>query len=95
MKTAIQEVHWMFSATMDAHSFKRYGPAGWRSAIRAIKAEVKDDRHVEAFLRSKHMRWASDASDRPHGSETGDTIRSYIAEHPECVGKAELDALTY
>ena len=40
-----------------------------------------DERETEAILRSKHMRWAADMSDRDYGSNDTSTLAKYLERY--------------
>ena len=91
------EVEGIMHATSDAYSFDRYTEAGWRECIALLMDEYGADRpRVEAFLMSKHMRWAGDMEPRDdveHGDYDGETLRSYLAKWPEYASPAALTDL--
>ncbi len=80
--------------TSNAYSFFRYGGTGWNGAIRLLKGMGLNDREVEAFMRSKHTRWAGDGDcKRTYGNYNGRTIASYIKRDPSAISKKTLDNL--
>ncbi|MGW8178895.1 MAG: hypothetical protein ACWGQW_09060, partial [bacterium] len=63
----------------DAYSFDAYGESGWRGAITALVNMGLNDLQIEAFMRSKHTRWAGDSDEkRKYGHYNGNTIREYM-----------------
>lgn len=63
------------ASTQDAYSYDRYGINAWTSATKYLLSRGLTDRQVEAFLRSKHTRWAMDwAGDRGKGK----AVQNYI-----------------
>lgn len=80
--------------TSDAYSFDRYGETGWRGAIRVLRSHRLEDVEIEAFLRSKHMRWAADMDrdygKRNYGRHNGQTVSEYITRNEWVICKDEL-----
>ena len=90
MKTTIE----IFAKTTDAYSFSRYSGSGWKSAIRVLKSYDLNDEQVEAFLRSKHMRWAADGDEkRRWGKYNGNTLKDYFKRYPKFATKKEVNTL--
>lgn len=84
----------MSEKTQEAYSFPRYGASGWNGAIRVLRARGMNDLEVEAFLLSKHMRWAGDCDEtRRYGKFNGQTVKNYIENPRHNVDQKELDAL--
>jgi hypothetical protein len=80
--------------TIGAYSFDRYGQSGWNGAIRVLKSKGMNDLEIQAFLRSKHMRWAADSDDkRTYGHFNGQTVKEYIENTRNRIDQAELDLL--
>jgi len=73
--------------TEDAHSHDRYGPTSWRMCVRFLLIRGLDGDQAEAFLRSKHMRWAADE----HGSASGRALRKYVIERDHLRGPGWLE----
>ena len=88
------EVEGIAHATADAYSFERYGcEKGWRECIEVLLEHATDRLQVEAFLRSKHMRWAADMEMRDgvdYGDFDGETLRAYIRQNPKVVSENVL-----
>ncbi len=80
----------MAERTEDAYSFNRYSESGWRGAVKELRKHIKDERGIEAWLRSKHMRWASDNCDRGYGKHNGSTVAEYIERFPKTVSDKEI-----
>lgn len=77
--TTAKTVQEMLDETDNAFSFDRYGESGWRGAIKVLRKRGLNDLEVEAFLRSKHMRWAGDRDEkRPYGKCNGQTVEEYL-----------------
>ena len=84
----------MSAKTEGGYSFDRYGQSGWNGAIRVLRSKGMNDREVEAFLLSKHMRWAGDCDEkRNYGSYNGQTVKAYIENYKNRIDQNELDAL--
>ena len=84
----------LFEKTESAYSFNRYTESGWRGAIRVLRQHGMNDREVEAFLRSKHMRWAGDMDEnRGYGYLNGTTVSEYIKRDPSAISQSKLDEL--
>lgn len=82
----------MAEKTEDSYSFNAYGQSGWNGAIRVLRARGMNDLEVEAFLRSKHTRWAGDSDcTRRYGAFNGKTVEEYLAK--TTVSQADLDDL--
>lgn len=64
-------------ASADAYKADCYGEAEWVNCARELLSRGLTDLEVEAFLRSKHMRWAEDFS----GECTVKGLRSYLAKN--------------
>ena len=80
-------------ATADAYSHDRYSEEGWKECIHVLLQRTDDRLEVEAFLRSKHMRWAGDMEMRDgvdYGDLDGVTLTQYISKNPAAVSKDEL-----
>ena len=67
--------------TSNAYSFPNYGMTAWRMCTRYLLARGLDSEQVEAFLRSKHMRWAADEAGNRYGHASSVGLRTYIAYH--------------
>jgi len=66
--------------TRSGYSYDRYGISGWNGAIKVLINERLSDEQIEAFLLSKHMRWAGDADNkRKYGTCNGQTVKEYLA----------------
>lgn len=64
----------------DAYSTDRYN-GGWSGAIRMLRKEYGwNDREIEAFIRSKHTRWAGDVVSKGSHVTVSD-LRSYVAKY--------------
>jgi hypothetical protein len=61
--------------TADAYSAGSYGEAEWTKCTQQLLDAGLGEREVEAFLRSKHMRWAEDFS----GEFTAAGLAAYLA----------------
>lgn len=46
--------------TETSYSYERYGLDSWKKCIKFLKSLNLNDKEVESFLKSKHMRWAAD-----------------------------------
>ena len=80
-------------ATADAYSHDRYSKEGWRECIHVLLQRTDDRLQVEAFLRSKHMRWAADMETRDgvdYGDFDGVTLTLYISKNPAVVSENAL-----
>jgi len=58
--------------TDDAYSFSRYGHGSWRACAQLLHRWNFSEIEAETILRSKWMRWASDAAARPSRPNSGD-----------------------
>jgi hypothetical protein len=74
MKSRVES---MLDKTRDAYSFSYYGENGWRECIEMLFGEGWQESHVEAILRSKHMRWADDNTPTTEHSNAA-TLANYI-----------------
>jgi hypothetical protein len=63
----------------DAYSFDRYD--SWRACAALLLRRGHTEREAEAVLRSKHMRWAGDASNARYGRVTSADLARYIARY--------------
>jgi hypothetical protein len=80
--------------TSDSYSFNRYSKRGWKSSIRVLKSYGFSDEQVEAFLRSKHMRWAADHDGkRKYGYYNGNTLKEYFNKYPQYATVKEVNSL--
>ncbi len=73
-----QRVMRLFEGTSDAYSFDRYRDRGWLACIRLLVRLGYDDRQIEAILRSKWMRWASDGADKPYGYANSASLAKFL-----------------
>jgi len=64
--------------TADAYSADRY--TSWKQVAETLLLDLgMTDAQAEAFMRSKHTRWAADGSDAPHGKAPATrTILKYV-----------------
>lgn len=53
---------YLAGATRDAYSHDRYGRVEWTECAQLLLDRGLDEEQAEAFLRSKHLRWAADAA---------------------------------
>ena len=83
----------LFEKTEDAYSFGRYSAGGWRQCIRIMRKKGWSETEVEAVLRSKHMRWAGDMSDNPHGYVSSGDFQRYLDRYPNQFTQEKLDDL--
>jgi hypothetical protein len=63
----------------DAYSTHRY-TGGWAPTIKALRKLKWNDREIEAFIRSKHTRWAGDWANKNGNVNSADVLR-YIQAH--------------
>lgn len=64
--------------TQDAYSFDRYGERGWRACALMLARRGYTDRQIEALLRSKVTRWASDNSNARYGRVSSIDLARYL-----------------
>jgi hypothetical protein len=69
----------LVEATADAYSFEAYGQHEWLKAIGYLMGMGYDDRQIEAVLRSKWTRWASDAYSTYDGK--GRWLKEFVERH--------------
>lgn len=62
----------------DAYSYDRYTDTGWWSCVRFLQRKGYDDREIEAVLRSKYMRWASDDTGKAYGNANSKDLERFI-----------------
>lgn len=74
------EINRIAEATQDAYSYDRYTRPGWVGAARKMAAAGYNAQQVEAVLRSKHMRWASDAAGRSGFTTAADFAKYWEGE---------------
>jgi hypothetical protein len=67
------------AATEDAYSFDRYGATNWLRACRMLARRGYNAREIEAFMRSKHTRWAGDTANKNSGVTAKD-LEAYISK---------------
>lgn len=81
--------------TRDAYSFERYAPGAWAARALLLLKRGLDAREVEAVLRSKHMRWARDLSDKSSNYTSADLERYLVHNNNEAriIGKRALREL--
>jgi hypothetical protein len=75
----------------DAYSTTRYR-GGWAGCIRMLRRRRYNDTEIEAIIRSKHTRWAGDASDRPdrpYGKLTSTDLAKYIDNYKDFADEVE------
>ena len=89
MKTTEQ----LFQSTQDAYSFSNYVLEEWLKCIKLLQEMSLSDEEIEGFLRSKHMRWAADNSDKDYGQNDLSTMSEYIDQNPKYVSKEHLMSL--
>ena len=66
-------------AARDAYSFTAYSMAGWMGCVTLLREQGLDPRQVDAFLRSKHMRWAGDQDTvEEYGWHDRGTLERYL-----------------
>lgn len=81
-------------ATEMAYSYDRYLRAGWRVCISFLLNKGLNDKQVQAWMLSKHTRWAGDFDDKSdYGYFNGLTVKNYIIHNPSSISKDELDML--
>lgn len=68
-------------STANAYSFPNYGMTAWRACARYLLSRGLDREQVEAFLYSKHMRWAADEHGNRYGHASSVGLREYVAYH--------------
>ena len=89
-----ERIEYLSEKFQDAYSFDAYGESGWRGAITALVSLGLNDLEIEAFMRSKHTRWAGDRDEkRRYGRYNGSTIREYLKDDPDAISKEELKML--
>ncbi len=81
--------------TEQGYSFNRYGQKGWESAITALRAHGLTDIQIEAWMLSKHTRWAADIGNgENYGNLHGKTLmEAYVARYPKFTTAKELAEL--
>ena len=80
-------------STEDAYSFDRY--KSWDACALALRGLGYDVREATAILRSKHMRWAGDFSDKGYGRCTSSDLLRYLVKNTITdTALAELVAFT-
>jgi hypothetical protein len=67
-------------STEDAYSYDRY--INWEACALVLRRCGYNVREAEAILRSKHMRWCGDGSDKPYGCTTSRDLIRYIQKCP-------------
>lgn len=77
--------------TEDAYSFDRY--KSWSACAIVLQNLGYNSLETEAILRSKHMRWAADCSNKPYGKATSSDLLRYIKEPKHKFNQAEVDSL--
>jgi hypothetical protein len=91
--TLTQKAQYIANKCADAYSFDRY--SSWMSVARELLKLGWKPIEVEAFMRSKHTRWAGDVSGKPYGKCTGNDVLRYLENErnmPRGI-QAELDEL--
>lgn len=63
-----------------AYSTDRYR-GGWLSCVKMLRKRGYSDREIEAIIRSKHTRWAGDASSSRYGYVNSADLARYIDKH--------------
>lgn len=86
MKTIEQHV----LDTEDAYSFYVYGAKSWGACFKMLRRRGYDDRQAESVMRSKHTRWAADASGKPYGKTTSRDLERYMDKHPSYFTEVEV-----
>ena len=80
--------------TEDAYSYDRYSRSGWRGTIKMLLNGNWTEREVEAFLRSKYMRWAADMdATRDYGQHNSRTVSEYLESLRCPLNQRDLDEL--
>ena len=64
--------------TADAYSADRYGPTEWQACAQELLDRGCTQPETEAFLRSKHMRWAGDYGEDLDVGVTAEALRRYL-----------------
>jgi len=83
-------IHELATRTEDAYSAGTY--VSWYSCAAVLRERGLSDREVEAFLRSKHLRWAADEAGKSRGA-TSEDLQRYLNRYPEYLAQPELDEL--
>lgn len=73
----------------EAYSFDRWGREGFRAVAQQMLDHEIPRRLIIAVLFSKHMRWAGDNSEEPHGAMTIKTWDDYTGESPIPIDQME------
>jgi len=64
--------------TADAYSADRYGKREWEACAQELLSRGCTQAETEAFLRSKHMRWAGDYGEDLEVGVTAEGLRRYL-----------------
>lgn len=91
--TLTQKAEYIANQCADAYSADRY--RSWKSVAMALLKLRWKPIEVEAFMRSKHTRWAGDSSDNDYGKCSGNDVLRYLADGRNMRGdrQAELNEL--
>lgn len=73
----------LFNKTSISYSFDRYSEKGWRECIEHLIELGFNEEQIEAFMLSKHMRWAGDCSGGEYGTLGLETLQGYFKQYPE------------
>jgi len=74
--TLTQKAEYIANQCADAYSADRY--RSWKSVAMALLKLGWKPIEVEAFMRSKHTRWAGDSSDNDYGKCSGNDVLRYL-----------------
>lgn len=91
--TLTQKAEYIANQCADAYSFDRY--SSWTAVARVLLKRGWKPIEVEAFMRSKHTRWAGDVSGKDYGKCTGNDVLRYLENERNMPRgtQAELDEL--
>lgn len=91
--TLTQKAEYIANQCSDAYSADRYG--SWMSVARELLKLGWKPIEVEAFMRSKHVRWAGDVSGKDYGKVSGKDVLRYLDDVRNMPRgtQAELDEL--
>ena len=92
--TLTQKAEYIANQCADAYSADRY--RSWKSVAMALLKLGWKPIEVEAFMRSKHTRWAGDSSNNHYGKCSANDVLRYLADGRNMRGdmQAELNELS-
>lgn len=80
-KLTVNRTRDLATSTVDAYSFSRYGWTAWNASAQLLARRGYDADQIEAIMRSKWMRWASDMSSNP--SPTSKDLERYLDKYAD------------